>query len=134
MVAVLVAGVAWRLINRYQAQPRFAVLSSRSSLLGTWDVEDGITGQVEFAADGRFSAVGLPVDGSPDSGFSGAGRWSLDERGGSVSLTPERPPSGMSPDAGLAVVRADGRVQLCVTSGSPGVLCDFLLRHRAASQ
>ena len=43
-------------------------------------------------------------------------------------LTPDHPPAGMSQDADLAVVRADGRVKRCVTSGSPGVLCDALLR------
>jgi hypothetical protein len=132
LAAVLIVAVAWHLIDRYDAMPRFAVVSSRSSLLGTWEVDDGNFGQVEFAANGRFSAVGLPVEGSPDKGFSGAGSWLLDDRGGSVTLTPDHPPSGMTSDADLAVVRADGRVQLCVTSGSPGVLCDFLLRHAVA--
>lgn len=134
LAAVLLAGAALRLIDLDNAKPRFAVVSSRSSVLGTWKTEDDNTGQVELAASGRFSAVGLPVDTSPSGEFTGAGSWSLDDRGGSVTLKPDRPPSGMSPDASLAVVRADGRVQLCVTSGSPGVLCDYLLRLAAAPQ
>nr|WSY52299.1 hypothetical protein OG999_20695 [Streptomyces sp. NBC_00886] len=132
LAAVLLAGAAWRLIDLHNAKPRLVVVSSRSSVLGTWKMEDGHTGQVEFAANGRFSAVGLPVDTSQGGEFTGAGSWSLDDRGGSVILTPDHVPSGMGPDAGLAVVRADGRVQLCVTSGSPGVLCDYLLRLAAA--
>ncbi|MCF3128852.1 hypothetical protein [Streptomyces olivochromogenes] len=118
-------------MDLYNAEPRFAVVSSRSSLLGTWTTEDGNTGQVEFAANGRFSAVGLPVDTSSGGTLTGAGSWSLDDRGGSVILTPDHRPAGTNQDADLAVVRADGRVKLCVTSGSPGVLCDALLRLAA---
>lgn len=127
--AALLAGTAWRLIDAHDAEPRLAVVSGRSSVVGTWEIQDGHTGHVELAADGRFSAVGLPVDTS-SGGFTGAGKWSLDDRGGSVLLVPDQAPSGMSPE--LAVVRADGRLRLCVTSGSPGVLCDFLLRPAAA--
>ncbi|MFF8941715.1 hypothetical protein ACF1A5_05400 [Streptomyces sp. NPDC014864] len=130
--AALLAGSAWRLIDVYETEPRLAVVSARSSVVGTWKIQDGHTGHVELAADGRFSAVGLPVDTSSD-GYTGAGKWSLDDRGGSVLLTPDQARSGgVSPD--LAVVRADGRLRLCVTSGSPGVLCDFLLQPAAARQ
>lgn len=133
LAAALLAGTAWRLMAIRDAMPQATVVSSRSSVLGTWKVEDGgYARQVELAANGRFSAVGLPVDTTPSAEFTGAGRWSLDDRGGSVILTPDHALSDMNPDASLAVVRADGRVQLCVTSSSPGVLCDFLLRLAAA--
>ncbi|MEV5311431.1 hypothetical protein [Streptomyces sp. NPDC052610] len=132
LTAALLAAAAWRLIDVQDSKPRLAVVPSRSSVLGTWELEDDAGGQVEFAADGRFSAVDLPVRTSPGGEFTGAGSWSLDDRGGSVKLAPDDPPAGMNPQPGLAVVRADGDVRLCVTSGSPGVLCDQLLRIAAA--
>lgn len=130
LAAVLLGGAAWYLIDLRNAEPQFAVVSSQSSVLGTWKIEDGSAGQIEFAANGRFSAVELPVDTSPGTGLlTGAGSWSLDDRRGSVILTPDDAPSDLGLDAPrLAVVRADDRVRLCVFSGSPGVLCDFLLR------
>ncbi|MET8449096.1 hypothetical protein [Streptomyces sp. NPDC005209] len=131
LAAVLLAGAAWRLTDLYNAEPEFAVVSSKSSLLGTWKTEDGNTGQVELAADGRSSAVELPVDTSSGGALTGVGSWSLDDRGGSVILTPDHRPAGMSQDADLVVVRADGHVKPCVTSDSPGVLCDALLRLAA---
>ncbi|WBO68601.1 hypothetical protein [Streptomyces camelliae] len=97
---------------------------------------DGDTGQVEFSANGRFSAVRLPIEAltlSEGGEFTGTGRWSLVDRGGSVALAPDHPPSGMIQDASLAVVRTDGRIRLCVMSSSPGVLCDFLLRSVAGA-
>ncbi|MFI2762361.1 hypothetical protein ACH5A3_26410 [Streptomyces echinatus] len=130
VAVVLVAGAAWRLKSAHDAQPRLAVVSSRSALVGTWRAEDG-PGQVEFTSDGRFSAVSLTVDVSWNGELTGAGSWSLDHRGGALSLRPDHPPTGMSSDAGFAVVRADGQVRLCVTSASPGVLCDALLRRVA---
>jgi hypothetical protein len=134
LTAALVAAAAWRLVDVHNAKPRLAVVPSRSAILGTWKLEHGTAGRVRFAADGRFSAVDLPVRTSPGGEFTGAGRWSLDGGGGSVALTPDDPPAGMNPKAALAVVRADGGVRLCVTSGSPGVLCDRLLRLAAAPQ
>jgi hypothetical protein len=132
--AVVLTGVAWRVVQLHDAEPRFAAVSSRSAVIGTWKLENGNTGQVEFDANGRFSAAGLPVEAltlSPGGEFTGAGRWSLVDRGGAVALTPDHLPAGMNPDASLAVVRAAGRVELCVMSGSPGVLCDSLLRLAA---
>jgi hypothetical protein len=131
LTAALLAAAAWRLVDVHDAKPRHAVVPSRSAVLGTWE-PDGAGGRVEFTADGRFSAVDLPVRTSPGGEFTGAGSWSLGDRGGVVTLTPDDPPAGMNPQPGLAVVRADGDVRLCVTSGSPGVLCDQLLRLAAA--
>ncbi|MET8953818.1 hypothetical protein ACWEO4_24605 [Streptomyces sp. NPDC004393] len=135
LAAALIAGAARRVVYLHDAEPRFAVVSSRSAVVGTWKMEDGNAGQIEFAANGRFSAVGLPVETftlSLAGVFTGAGSWSLVDRGGSVALVPDHPPSGTNSDASLAVVRADDRLQLCVTSGSPGVLCDYLLRLAAS--
>ncbi|GAA2202791.1 hypothetical protein [Streptomyces bangladeshensis] len=132
LAGTLLGGTVWHLVSRQEAKPRSAVVSSRSAVVGTWEAEGDATGRVEFAADGRFSAIGLPVRTSPDGGLTGRGRWALDGRGGSVALRPDRAPSAPVRDARLAVVRADGRVRLCVTSGSPGVLCDVLLRPAAA--
>ncbi|MEV0174529.1 hypothetical protein AB0I00_25825 [Streptomyces sp. NPDC050803] len=126
LTAVLVAGVvAWRLVSVHNARPQLAVVSAPSALLGTWTAEDGGPGRIELAAHGRFSAVGLWIE--TDEQFTGTGRWSLSEHGGSVQLVPD----GRSADTGdqpsLGVVRADGRTKLCIRSGSPGVLCDILL-------
>ncbi|MFJ4523587.1 hypothetical protein ACIP4Y_21960 [Streptomyces sp. NPDC088810] len=126
VTAVLLAGGVWHVVSRYAARPRLTVVSSRSAIVGVWRLEGGRTGRVEFAADGRFSAVGLPIATSVD-GFTGQGKWSLDNRGGLVALRPDHHPSDMEPDASLGVVRADGGLRLCVGSNSPGVLCDALL-------
>ncbi|MBG7697187.1 hypothetical protein HCJ76_03490 [Streptomyces sp. MC1] len=128
-VAAVVAGAAaWRAVAAHNAQPWFADVPSRSALLGTWRAEGDGGGQVEFAADGRFSAAGLPVGTSSGTGLTGTGRWSLDARGRSVTLRPDHPPPDPAPDPGLTVVRAAGHLRLCVPSDSPGVLCDVLLR------
>ncbi|MFI7414573.1 hypothetical protein ACIBU0_38620 [Streptomyces sp. NPDC049627] len=134
VAAVLLAGAVWRLKAIRDAMPQVTTGNARSSVLGTWKVEDPYGGQVELAANGRFSAVGLPLDTAPSARLTGAGKWSLDDRGTSVILTPDHAPSDMNPDTSMPVVRADGRVKLCVYSSSPGVLCDLLLGRTAAPQ
>ncbi len=124
VAAVVVGATAWRAVAAHNAKPWFADVPSRSALLGTWRAEGDGGGQVEFAADGRFSAAGLPVGTSSGAGLTGTGRWSLDARGRSVTLRPDHPPPDPAPD--LSVVRAAGHLRLCVLSDSPGVLCDVL--------
>ncbi|MET7430106.1 MULTISPECIES: hypothetical protein [Streptomyces] len=146
-VAAVVAGAAaWRAVAAHNTQPWFADVPSRSALLGTWRAEGDGGGQVEFAADGRFSATGLPVGTSSGTGLTDTGRWSLDARGRSVTLRPDHPPPDPAPDRpdhpppdpapdpGLTVVRAAGHLRLCVPSDSPGVLCDVLLRPAEPSR
>ncbi|MFB7113414.1 hypothetical protein [Streptomyces sp. NPDC056291] len=85
----------------------------------------------------RFTATALPLEVSTtpsDGTFAGDGSWTIDDGGRSVDLMADRPPPGTSSHAqppSLGVVRNSDGIQLCILSGDPGVLCDYLLRRVA---
>lgn len=127
--AVVLGGTTWRCVAIRNAEPWFASLPTRDSALGTWTMEDPYSGHVSFIENGRFSAVDLPIGASTNWQFTGAGTWLLANHGRSVVLQPDHPTPDMDQRLELSVVRSAGHLRLCVLSGSPGVLCDFLL-HR----
>ncbi|MGX4693055.1 hypothetical protein [Streptomyces sp. JNUCC 63] len=137
-VAVTAAAAAWAVAAVKSRQVRPATVASRSAVVGTWKVEGG-DGWIRLGADGRFRAVGLPAQvftPGPwaDGVTSATGAWALGDSGGWVPLKR----AGVT-DAetdydyiGLGIVETGGATRLCVGSGDPGVLCDFLLRRASA--
>jgi hypothetical protein len=97
-------------------------------------LEEGGVGWIQLGANGRFSATDLPNElfhpGPWRDGVTSAnGTWTLDDRGGSVYLVPVDALRAEVSNIGLDIVERGHATHLCVTSGDPGVLCDFLLQR-----
>ncbi|MFF0792441.1 hypothetical protein [Streptomyces spiralis] len=139
--AVTAAAGTWAVAALKSRQVHVAAVPSRSTLVGTWEVEEE-GGRLHLDADGRFRATDVPagmvtVGAWTDGTTSATGTWSLSPNGGRVALAPDdargtEPDGtfGAEPDGlGLGVVETRGATHLCVESQSPGVLCDLLLRR-----
>ncbi len=135
-VAVTAAGAAWAVAAVKSRTVHLATVVSRSAVVGTWQVEGG-DGWIRLGADGRFRAVGLPAQvfapGPWVGGVTSAtGTWALGDSRGWVPLKRAGTTGTETDDIGLGIVQTGGATHLCVGSGDPGVLCDFLLRRSAA--
>lgn len=130
-VVCVPAAVAVRLVVEAGQDVQYASVGSAADLVGAWRAQDG-DGRIRLDADGRFTAVSLPGDlftrGSGAAGAASApGTWEL--IGNSrVALVGAGSTDARTP-GGLAVVARGHSRYLCVTSGSPGVLCDLLLEQ-----
>jgi hypothetical protein len=129
-----VLGAYWWFTDGPGVEVEPAAAPSAASVVGDWRLADG-SGQIRLAADGRFSATGLPDEvfhyGS-DRTFAGAGRWRLDADRGSVQLDTSSltTPSDWAGGPALMVVSNGDGLQLCVSSTAPGTLCDYLLQRQ----
>lgn len=130
---VVTVTATWVVTTIRSREVRLTTVPSRTAIIGTWKMEGGV-GWIQLGADGRFSATDLPTElfnpGPWQDGVTSThGTWTLDARGGSVDLVPVDALSAEVSDIGLGIVERGHATHLCVTSGDPGVLCDFLLQR-----
>ncbi|MBO1331057.1 hypothetical protein [Streptomyces sp. VRA16 Mangrove soil] len=134
VLGVTAGGIAHWVADRLDADVEFTEVSSPAALVGIWRLDDTDT-RIRFTADRRFTATGLPAEvftPSADGTFAGGGSWRVGDGGRSVDLKADDPPPGtdaLAEPPSLGVVRNGDGLWLCVLSGSPGVLCDYLLRR-----
>jgi hypothetical protein len=130
---VVTVTATWVVTTIRSREVRLTTVPSRTAIIGTWKMEGGV-GWIQLGANGRFSATDLPkelFDPGPwqDGVTSTNGTWTLDDRGGSVDLVPVDAPRAEVSNIALGIVERGHATHLCVTSGDPGVLCDFLLQR-----
>ncbi|MER5638902.1 hypothetical protein ABT095_18300 [Kitasatospora sp. NPDC002227] len=133
--AVLAGAAAWAVTEITDSDVQFQTVSSRADVVGTWQGQDGPT-RIRLDSDGQFTATALPNDvfNSADKragSTSTMGTWMLKPSREGVELSPAGSPPSSYPGqgSGLGIVQTDHGTELCVLSGSQGVLCDELLRR-----